>query len=218
MHLTHRHDAIRVLLVDDHALVRMGFRLLLQATDDIEVAAEAGSGEEAFRRWAEARPDVVLLDISMPGIGGLDTLARLMAKDAGAKVLVLSAHEDTVHPTRAMQAGALGYLTKRGAPEELIGAIRRVAQGKPYIEPALAQQMAVARTTGAGSPMDVLTPREFQVFIALARGQSAQAIARTMSLAPSTVGTYLYNIKQKLGAENVAELALIAIRHGLIEA
>src|SRR6185369_17477731 len=116
-------ESIRVMLVDDHALVRMGFRLLLQATDDIEVAAEAGTGEEACRRYAEVRPDVVLLDISMPGIGGLDTLARLLAKDSAARVLMLSAHEDTIHPTRAIQAGALGYLTKRGAPEELIGAI-----------------------------------------------------------------------------------------------
>jgi two-component system, NarL family, invasion response regulator UvrY len=211
-------DSIRVMLVDDHALVRMGFRLLLQATDDIEVAAEAGSGEEACRRYPEVRPDVVLLDISMPGIGGLDTLARLLAKDGDARVLVLSAHEDTIHPTRAIRAGALGYLTKRGAPEELIGAIRRVAGGKTFIEPAIAQEMAVARTSGGGSPIDVLTTREFQVFIALAQGQSANSIAQTMSLSPSTVGTHLYNIKQKLGAANSAELTLIAIRYGLIHA
>jgi two-component system, NarL family, invasion response regulator UvrY len=211
-------ESIRVMLVDDHALVRMGFRLLLQATDDIEVAAEAGSGEEACRRYPDVRPDVVLLDISMPGIGGLDTLARLLAKDGTARVLVLSAHEDIIHPTRAIQAGALGYLTKRGAPEELIGAIRRVACGKTYIEPAIAQEMAVARTSGGGSPIDVLTTREFQVFIALAQGQSANSIAQTMSLSPSTVGTHLYNIKQKLGAANSAELTLIAIRYGLIHA
>jgi two-component system, NarL family, invasion response regulator UvrY len=211
-------DRIRVMLVDDHALVRMGFRLLLQSTDDIEVAAEAGSGEEACRRYAEATPDVVVLDISMPGIGGLDTLARLLAKDPSVKVLVLSAHEDTVHPARAIAAGALGYLTKRSAPDELTSAIRRVARGKAFVEAAIAQEMAVARTTGSGSPTDVLTPREFQVFIALARGQSANGIAQAMSLSPSTVGTHLYNIKQKLGAANAAELTLIAIRHGLIEA
>jgi len=211
-------ESIRVMLVDDHALVRMGFRLLLQATDDIEVAAEAGSGEEACRRYAEVRPDVVLLDISMPGIGGLDTLVQLLAKDSAARVLMLSAHEDTIHPTRAIQAGALGYLTKRGAPEELIGAIRRVAGGKTFIEPAIAQEMAVARTSGGGSPIDVLTAREFQVFIALAQGHSANSIAQTMSLSPSTVGTHLYNIKQKLGAANSAELTLIAIRYGLIHA
>lgn len=209
---------IRVMLVDDHALVRMGFRLLLQGTADIDVVAEAGNGEEACRRYPELQPDVVVLDISLPGIGGLDTLARILAKDAGARILVLSAHEDTIHPTRALQGGALGYLTKRGAPEELIGAIRQVAKGKPFIEPAIAQQMAVARATGSRTPIDVLTAREFQVFLALASGQSANRIAETMCLSPSTIGTHLYNIKQKLGAANAAELALIAIRHGLITA
>lgn len=209
---------IRVMLVDDHAVVRMGFCLLLRGTEDIEVVAELGSGEEACRRYSDVKPDVVVLDVSMPGIGGLDTLARLLAKDGAAKVLVLSAHEDTIHPTRAIQAGALGYLTKRGAPEELIGAIRQVAMGRTFIEPALAQQMAVARATGGRNPIDVLTPREFQVFVALAKGQSANSIAETMSLSPSTVGTHLYNVKQKLGAANAAELTLIAIRSGLIEA
>jgi two-component system invasion response regulator UvrY len=196
----------------------MGFCLLLRGTEDIEVVAELGSGEEACRRYWDVKPDVVVLDVSMPGIGGLDALARLLAKDGAAKVLVLSAHEDTIHPTRAIQAGALGYLTKRGAPEELIGAIRQVAMGRTFIEPALAQQMAVARATGGRNPIDVLTPREFQVFVALAKGQSANSIAETMSLSPSTVGTHLYNVKQKLGAANAAELTLIAIRSGLIEA
>ncbi len=209
---------IRVMLVDDHALVRMGFCLLLRGTDDIEVAVELGSGEEACRCYGDVKPDVVVLDVAMPGIGGLDALARILAKDVAAKVLVLSAHEDTIHATRAIQAGALGYLTKRGAPEELIDAIRQVANGKPFIEPALAQQMAVARATGSHTPVDVLTAREFQVFVALAKGQSANSIAETMSLSPSTVGTHLYNVKQKLGATNAAELTLIAIRAGVIEA
>jgi two-component system invasion response regulator UvrY len=208
---------IRVMLVDDHAVVRMGFRLLLQGTDDIDVVAEASNGEEACRRYAEVSPDVVVLDVAMPGIGGLEALARMRARDPGATVLMLSAHEDSIHPTRAIQAGASGYLTKRGAPEELIGAIRQVANGRTYVEAELAQQMAVARATGAGNPLEVLTAREFQVFIALAKGQSANRIAETMSLSPSTVGTHLYNVKQKLGAANGAELALIAIRHGLIE-
>ena len=209
---------IDVMLVDDHAVVRMGFRLLIEAAPDMRVVAEAASGEDAVRVVEEARPDVVVMDISMPGIGGLEALRRILAKAPEARVLVLSAHEDTIHPTRAIQAGALGYLTKRGAPEELIGAIRRVAGGKTFIEPAIAQEMAVARTSGGGSPIDVLTTREFQVFIALAQGHSANSIAQTMSLSPSTVGTHLYNIKQKLGAANSAELTLIAIRYGLIHA
>ena len=209
---------IRVMLVDDHAVVRMGFCLLLQATDDIDVVAEMGRGEEAVRRYPDVNPDVVVLDVSMPGIGGMDALTRILAKDASAKILVLSAHEDTVHPTRAIRAGALGYLTKRGAPEELIGAIRHVAKGKMFVEPGIAQQMAMQRATGGQDPVEVLTTREFQVFLALAKGQSANKVAETMSLSPSTVGTHLYNVKQKLGASNAAELTLIAIRNGLIDA
>ena len=209
---------IRVMLVDDHAVVRMGFRLLLESTEDIRVAAEAGSGEEACRTYAEVKPDVVIMDISMPGIGGLDAVSRILAKDSAAKILVLSAHEDTIHPTRVLKAGALGYLTKRGAPEELIGAIRQVARGKTFVEPAIATQMAVQQATGRQSPVDVLTAKEFKVFVALAKGQSVAEIADIMSLSPSTVGTHLYNVKQKLGASNAAELALIAIRNGLIEA
>ncbi len=205
------------MLVDDHAVVRMGFSLLLNSTQDIEVVAEAGSGEDACRVYPEVKPDVVVMDIAMPGIGGLDALMRILAKDADARILVLSAHEDTIHPTRVMQAGALGYLTKRGAPEELIGAIRQVAKGKTFVEAAIAQQMAVQHATGHQNPLDVLTAREFEVFVALARGRSVNEIAETLSLSPSTVGTHLYNVKQKLGASNAAELALIAIRNRLIE-
>jgi two-component system invasion response regulator UvrY len=208
---------IRVMLVDDHAVVRMGFCLLLRSTEDIDVVAEVGSGEEACHLYPEVKPDVVVMDISMPGIGGFDALTRILAKDAGARILVLSAHEDTIHPSRVLHAGALGYLTKRGAPEELIGAIRQVANGKTFVEAAIAQQMVVKRAIGRQSPVDVLTAREFKVFLALAQGRSVSEIADTLSLSPSTVGTHLYNIKQKLGAANSAEIALVAIRNGLIE-
>ncbi len=124
----------------------------------------------------------------MPGIGGFDALTRILAKEAGAKILVLSAHEDTIHPAHALGAGALGYLTKRAAPEELIGAIRQVANGKTFVDAAIAQQMAMQRATGQRSPVDVLTAREFKVFLALAQGRSVSAIADIMSLSPSTVG------------------------------
>ena len=208
---------LRVMLVDDHAVVRMGFRLLLGNTDDIDVVAEAGNGEDACRLYAEARADVVVMDLSMPGMSGLEALARILAKDGHAKVLVLSAHEDSIHPARALRAGAAGYLTKRSAPDALIGAIRQVANGKPFVEPELAQQLVVQGAAGHASPVDALTPKEFSVFLALAQGRSVNDIAESMSLAPSTVGTHLYNVKQKLGASNAAELALIAVRSGLIE-
>lgn len=209
--------AIGVMLVDDHAVVRMGFRLLLEGSRDIKVITEAESGEEAVRRFAEAKPDVVVMDISMPGIGGLEAIDRILAKDPGVKILVLSAHEDAMHARRVLKAGAAGYLTKRSAAEELIRAIHQVYQGKTYLEPGIAQQMAVEQVSGTRNPVDTLSEKEFKVFLALARGNSVQEIADVMSLSPRTVGTHLYNIKQKLGASNSAELAIIAIRAGLID-
>jgi two-component system invasion response regulator UvrY len=208
---------IRVMLVDDHAVVRMGFRLLLQGTSDIQVAGEANSGEEAVRLYAEIRPNVVVMDISMPGIGGLEAIGRILAREPAARILVLSAHEDVMHARRVLKAGAAGYLTKRSAAEELIQAIRQVDQGKTYLESSIAQQMAVQQLNGQKNPLDMLSEKEFKVFLALARGQSVQEIADVLSLSPRTIGTHLYNIKQKLGASNSAELAIIAIRAGLIE-
>lgn len=210
-------NAIRVMLVDDHAVVRMGFRLLLQGSSDVEVVAEAESGEAACSEYAKIKPDVMVMDLSMPGIGGLEALTRILARNRGARILVLSAHDDTMHPKRVLQAGALGYLSKRSAPEELIEAIRQVAQGKIFLEPAMARQLAVQQLTGEKNPVEVLSPREFEVFMLLAKGKPVTEIAGLLFLSPRTVGTHLYNIKQKLGAGNSAEIALIAMRAGLLE-
>lgn len=207
---------LRILLVDDHAVVRMGFRLLLETTADLRVVAECSRGEEALELYPELQPDVMVLDLSMDGMGGLETLTRLRAKHPEARVLVLSAHEDTLHPRHVLGAGALGYLTKRSAAEALIDAIRQVAAGKPFLEPALAQEIALQNLAPKHNPVDALSPREFEVFLMLARGQSVNEIAETLFISPRTAGTHLYNIKQKLGAGNAAELTLIAIRHGLI--
>jgi two-component system, NarL family, invasion response regulator UvrY len=208
---------IGVMLVDDHAVVRMGFRLLLEGSADIKVVAEADSGEEACRKFPEVRPDVVVMDISMPGIGGLEAIDRILAREPAARILVLSAHEDAMHARRVLKAGAAGYLTKRSAAEALMQAIRQVHQGKTFLEPQIAQQMAVQQVNGDRNPLDMLSEKEFKVFLALAKGQSVAEIAEVMSLSPRTIGTHLYNIKQKLGASNSAELAIIAIRAGLIE-
>jgi two-component system invasion response regulator UvrY len=208
---------INVMLVDDHAVVRMGFKLLLEAAPDVRVVAEAESGELAVKMYSEIQPDVVVMDITMPGIGGLEAIERIMAKDGAARILVLSAHEDSVHPKRVLNAGALGYLTKRSAPEELIKAIRTVAGRKMYLEANVAQQMALQQLSGEKNPVDVLSAREFEVFMALALGKSTNEIAETLCLSPRTIGTHLYNIKQKLNAGNQAEISLIAMRSGLIE-
>jgi two-component system, NarL family, invasion response regulator UvrY len=208
---------IMVMLVDDHAVVRMGFKLLLESANDIKVVAEAENGEIAIKSYVEHKPDVVVMDITMPGIGGMEAIERILAKDSNAKILVLSAHEDSVHPKRVLNAGAMGYLTKRSAAEELIKAIRTVAGGKKYIEASVAQQMAIQQLSGEQNPVDVLSEREFEVFISLAKGKTTNEIAETLFLSPRTVGTHLYNIKQKLNASNSAEIALIAMRCGLID-
>lgn len=210
-------SSIRVMLVDDHAVVRMGFKLLLQGADDIEVVAEAESGEEAIKRYPLIKPDVVVMDISMPGIGGLEAVSRLLAKDPAAKVLILSAHEDSSHPKRLLKAGAVGYLSKRSAAEELIQAIHQVFKGKTFLDSKLAQAMAMQQLTGEQNPVEVLSDREFEVFMLLAKGQSVAQIAEKLFLSPRTVGTHLYNIKQKLNAGNSAEITLIAMRNGLLD-
>lgn len=210
-------SATTVMLVDDHAVVRVGFRLLLQAAEDLQVTAEASSGEEAVALYAQARADIVVMDLAMAGAGGIEAIKRIIARDARARILALSAHEDMSHPKRALKAGALGYLSKRTAPETLIEAVRIVAAGGLYIDAAIAKHMAAQDLSGSHSPIEQLSEREFQVFVQLAHGVSVNRIAEMLHLSPSTVGTHLYNIKQKLSAGNQAELTLIAVRNGLIQ-
>jgi two-component system invasion response regulator UvrY len=209
-------NKIKVMLVDDHAVVRMGFKLLLQTCDAIEVVAEADSGEAACQACELQAPDVVVMDIAMAGIGGIEAIKRLTAKNSQIHILALSAHEDVSHPMRALQAGALGYLSKRSAPEMLMDAIRAIAKGQRYVDPQIAQRIAVQAINGDSNPMGKLSAREFEVFEQLARGQSVTQISDTLKLSGSTVGTHLYNIKQKMGIHNQAEMTLLAVRHGLI--
>jgi two-component system, NarL family, invasion response regulator UvrY len=208
---------IRVMLVDDHAVVRTGFRLLLQSVPEISVVGEAESGELACTRYPELTPDVVVMDLAMPGMGGLEALKRIRSRHPQARVLALSAHDDPVHARRALQEGALGFLSKRSAPEALIEAVTTVATGRRFLDAGLAQKLALADIQG-GSPIERLSEREFEVFIRLAQGATVQKIAEDLKLSSSTVGTHLYNIKQKLDVVNQSELTLIAIRHGLIVA
>jgi len=159
------------------------------------------------------------MDLAMPGMGGLQALRRIRAHHPQARVLTLSAHDDAVHAQRALREGARGFLSKRSAPEVLLEAITTVAAGQRYLDPALAQKLALGEVERGGkSAVEQLSEREFEVFVRLARGASVQRIAEDLNLSASTIGTHLYNIKQKLGASNQAELTLIAIRHGLFEA
>ncbi len=209
---------IRVVLVDDHAVVRTGFRMLLSTpSSGIEVVGEAADGETLLAELPRWRPDVIVLDLAMPGLGGLETVRRLRARGDRARILVLSAHVDSAHPRRAIDAGADGFVSKRSAPETLPEAIRAVAQGRRYLDAHTAQTLALAQLEGRVAPLEALSEREFDVFLRLARGSSVVEIAQALKLSPNTVGTHLYRIKQKLGASNQAELTLLALRWGLID-
>ena len=217
---------MKVMLVDDHAVVRMGFKLLLEAEADTLVVAEADRAESALAALDQMAlgqgeqnptwPDVVVMDLAMPGMGGLEAIKRLKAKHPSLKVLALSAFEDSSHPKRALEAGAMGYLSKRSAPEALIDALRMVQSGQRYLDTPTAQRLALQQTLPEG-PLAVLSAREFAVFLQLAHGKSVNQISEALSLSSSTVGTHLYNIKQKLKLSNQAEMTLLALRHELID-
>lgn len=208
---------LRVLLADDHAVVRLGFRLLLEGAG-ATVVGEAEDGETAVRLYAETAPDLLVMDVSMPGGGGLAALERLRARDPAARVLMLSAHHDEIVPVRALRLGAGGYLCKRAAPDEFLRAVVQVAAGRRYLDPELAQQVALAQLSGAAQPLETLTEKELAVFLKLAAGQTVNDVAGDFHVSPSTVGTHLYHIKQKLNLRNPAEITLLAVRNGLIEA
>jgi two-component system invasion response regulator UvrY len=158
------------------------------------------------------------MDLAMPGMGGLEALRRIRSRHPGAQVLALSAHDDVIHARRTLQEGALGFLSKRSAPEALLDAVATVAAGRRYLEGALAQKLALSEFEGsAASPVEQLSEREFAVFLRLAGGATVAKIAQELKVSPSTVGTHLYNIKQKLGATTQSDLTLIAIRHQLID-
>ena len=208
---------IRVLLVDDHAIVRAGYRMLLKNCDDITVVAEAETGERACRLFAETQPDVVVMDLTMPGMSGLEAIRRMTARDPGAKVLVFSMHEETVFVEQALQAGAKGYLMKSSNPEILIDAIRELAAGKSHIDNEIVQKLAYAKTKGKDSPFSDLSTREFEIFCLLAEGHNTSEIAKRLSLSYKTVANYSTQIKTKLQVTTVADLARLAIRHHVIE-
>ncbi len=207
-------DNLTLVLADDHAIVRLGFRLLLEGVG-ARVLAEADSGEAAQRLFAELAPDLLMMDLSMPGCGGLAALERIVARDPAARVLIVSAHTDPLTAERALKAGAMGYLCKRSAPDELLRAVGLVATGKLYLDPEIAAELH--RADRPEHPAEALTDKEFHVFLQLAQGHSVAEVADTFHLSPNTVGTHLYRIKQKLGIQNMAELAMAAVRAGLIE-
>lgn len=208
---------IKVLLVDDHELVRTGIRRLLSDVPGIDVYAEATSGEEAISAVRQDRPDVVLMDISMPGMGGLEATRRLTQSDPELKVIILTVHTDDPFPGQLLKAGAMGYLSKGGSIEEMIESIKTVHQGKRYISPAVAQSLALSLLPGTESPFQKLSQRELQVMMMLIQGDKMSNIAEKLCLSPKTISTYRYRLYDKLGVNNEAELTKLAMHHGMLE-
>ena len=206
-----------VVLVDDHQLVRSGIARLLGDARDIRVVGEASSGEEALRLVRETRPGVVLMDVSMPGIGGLEATRKLLRAVPGLAIVALTIHVDEPYPTRLLEAGAMGYLTKGCDESEIVAAIRTVARGERFIGADIARQMALAGFSGGGSGLERLSRREMQVMVMVAQGYKQQEISDSLCLSPKTVSTYRYRLYEKLGVETDVELAHVAIRHGMID-
>ena len=207
---------LKIILVDDHAVVRTGYRLLLENDPEIEVIAELESGEQANQQARELAPDVIVMDLSMPGMGGLEAIRRIKAKNPEIKLLVFTMHDNVSFVEHAMDAGASGYITKNNAPNVLIQAVRKIAAGETYIEPSLKDQMNVQHKLGKGSDLSNLSYREFQIFCMFAEGLNANDIAADLSLSVKTVANYQTQIKEKLGVSSTTELIKLAISNGII--
>jgi two-component system invasion response regulator UvrY len=210
---------ITVMLVDDHAVVRAGFRLLLSQSRQIEVLSEAERGEEACQLYADSPPDVVVMDLSMPGIGGLSAIRRIRARDPSARILAFSIHDETVYAERALEVGASGYITKSCAPEILVEAVLAIARDEPYIEQDIAQRLAMLKVKGqeAAASLQTLSAREFEIFCLLARGRTPREVADELRLSPKTTANYSTAIKYKLGVNTTAEMARLAYQQGIFK-
>ncbi len=210
---------IRVLLADDHSIVRAGLARIIEESGDIQVVAEASDGREAIRKTGETSPDVVVVDISMPGLDGLEVITQLQAAYPRLPILVLTMHEEEQYVIRVFSAGAMGYITKRSAPEQLVAAIRKVHSGSRYLTDAAAELLAlhVAKGVPGRSLLDSLSNREIQVLRRLAMGQTTREIAESYNISTKTVDTYRFRLLKKLNLRNNTELSRFAIQHGLVE-
>ncbi|RJG48742.1 UvrY/SirA/GacA family response regulator transcription factor [Motilimonas pumila] len=210
---------INVFLVDDHELVRTGIRRILEDVRGIKVVGEAESGEAAVQWCRENDPDVILMDMNMPGIGGLEATRKILRYNPDVKIIVLTIHTENPFPTKVMQAGASGYLTKGAGPEEVMNAIRMVNSGQRYLSPEIAQQMALAQfSPDEDNPFKNLSERELQIMLMITKGQKVTDISEQLSLSPKTVNSYRYRLFNKLDISGDVELTHLAIRHGMLDA
>ncbi|CAH0533130.1 Response regulator UvrY [Vibrio stylophorae] len=209
---------INVFLVDDHELVRTGIRRLLEDVRGIKVVGEADSGEAALKWCRSEHTDIVLMDMNMPGIGGLEATRKILRACPDVKIIVLTVHTENPFPTKVMQAGAAGYLSKGAGPAEMIQAIRAVYSGQRYISPEIAQQMALMQfTPDADNPFKQLSQRELQIMMMITKGEKVTDISEQLSLSPKTVNSYRYRLFEKLNINGDVELTHLAIRYGMLD-
>ncbi|MCP3470578.1 response regulator transcription factor [Bradyrhizobium sp. CCGUVB1N3] len=205
-----------IMLVDDHAVVREGYRSVLQKQPGLRVVAEASDGAEAYRLFKECTPDLIIMDLSMPGIGGLEAIRRIRQWDKAAKILVFTMHQNAGFAVQAIRAGARGYVTKTSPPETLVRAVMDVLAGRVAISPDIDHELALSRLAGESSATDVLTAREFEVLRLLLAERSTEEIAETLHVSPKTVANLHSLIKGKLGVESDIELVRLALRQGIL--
>jgi len=209
---------IQVFIVDDHALVRAGMRMILSGQDDINVIGEADSGESALPQIRRLKPDVVVCDLHLPGISGLEVTERIVKSHNETRVVVVSVLEDGPMPRRLLDAGAFGYVGKTDGAEELLRAVREVARGRRYLANSVAQHLALSRLSGEKSPFDLLSPREMEIALLLLHGLRQESIAKRLSLSPKTVNTHKSRLFEKLQIQDSMSLARLASQYGLISA
>jgi two-component system, NarL family, invasion response regulator UvrY len=211
-------SAIKVVIVDDHDLVRLGVRRILESAPDIKVVGEANSGESAINLIKVMMPDVVFMDLRMPGIGGLEATRKLLRINPRLKIIVVTVCDEEPFPGRLVRAGAMGYITKNTSSDELLKAVRKVMSGHVYITLEVAQKMALRQVSNAArSPFSQLSERELQVMWMVTRGQEVRDIAKKLCLSPKTINTYRYRLFEKLGVSNNVELTHLAARYGMLE-
>jgi two-component system invasion response regulator UvrY len=211
-------DMIKILLIDDHALVRTGIKRLLEDSNQVKIVGEADSGEASILLAQELKPDVILMDVNMPGIGGVEASRRILQRNPAQKIIILTIHTEQTFPKRLLEIGAKGYLTKECDINEMITAIKQVHNGGSYIEPKIAQQLALSLLPGNGvNPVDRLSRREFQVMLMISHGLSNNEISEKLCLSPKTISTYRSRLLEKLGAHNEVDLIKIAVEQGMVE-
>lgn len=208
---------INILLVDDHELVRTGIRRILEDVKGLKVVGECETGELAAKFCRTSTPDVVLMDMNMPGIGGLEATKKIIRYNPDIKVIVLTVHSEDPIPTKVMQIGAAGYLTKGTGPEEMVNAVRAVHSGQRYITPDIAQQMALSQfKKPEENPFSSLSERELQIMLMVTRGEKVPDISEQLMLSTKTINSYRYRMFEKLNISNDVELTHLAIRHGML--